>query len=77
MDPLLFLSTKYYAIKQTLAEYLILGWKNYMPIKSNAFQGLNNIFSKNRSIFNGILMKSIFKESGKIQKGIYCKKDRK
>ena len=45
VDPFLFVSSKYYAFKQDLAEYLILGRKNDMLIQPNFIMELDdNLF---------------------------------
>ena len=44
MDPLLFVSTKYYAFKRDLAEYFISSWKNGTTIESNIILDLDSTF---------------------------------
>ena len=44
VDSFLFVSSKYYAFKQDLVEYLILGWKNNMLIKPDIIMELDDNF---------------------------------
>ena len=72
MNPLLFFSSKYYAFKRDLVEYLISNWKNGMPIELNIIMDLDNIFLfAKRRVANRTLAKSLLKDHSQIQKGIY------
>ena len=44
VDPFLFVSSKYYAFKRDLAEYLILGWKNDVLIQPDIIMELDDNF---------------------------------
>ena len=44
VDPFLFVSSKYYAFKQDLARYLILGWKNDVLIQPDIIMELDDNF---------------------------------
>ena len=44
VDPFLFVSSKYYAFKRNLVEYLISGWKNDMLIQPDIIMELDDNF---------------------------------
>ena len=44
VNPFLFVSSKYYAFKRDLVEYLILGWKNDVLIQPDIIVELNDNF---------------------------------
>ena len=48
MNPFLFVSSKYYAFKQDLAEYLISGWKNDVFIQPNIIMEFDDNFFRHK-----------------------------
>ena len=70
VNPFLFVSSKYYAFKRDLAEYLISGWKNNVLIQPDIIMELDdNFFPHKEGMPLELRWKGCFKKLARFKRG--------